>query len=1616
MAVSQKKGTKKEEAIPSKSKQYILLGVVVALFAFAGFMFFSGGGSSDSSAPIVVPQSSRPPMGVGPEGGMAGPGMGPPMGMPGTVAPAPAPAAPVAGLEKPKTDPTGMRLTAAIGDYFKQYEATVKNGQWKQLSAWAYSHGLYVETLYCDAMDTGISTFMPKLHESILTVTDPTSGQTTLMSQQEYERTQTQKPTPKMSSYSQVVSRIKDLPSGGGSSNLSRLASLLVQADCAQGRELYRESIKDKKFYPILIRAISQAYLGQELENQAWEASWRNSTPMNLWLIEQMIDLDPAVFEEAPEKSKDNQQGQANGPMGPGGPPGMPPGMGPMGPMGGPVVQEVLPGLSHRKLMLSVLSRRGGMVSSHLIGRLIAKDKNNTLLKGIMQGQVDGRLLRRFTGIYAEPMAESLTAAFKTIDVSSPGWMTAVEMLAGMNNDQISYLIFSSASERGILSSKAVLMLAASANDYTLGELTKFVEGSKVQDVPVESVVGLWTYIPPQAKQSLWKLMSGFIPNVQMMDSQSNPMAGPSIPEAARMPGGVKMPEGMMPPPPPGMANTMLPGGPMQPGMMPPGGPMAPGMMPPGYMMSMPGGMPGQEAMRTRGWPLERDFYGMVNSQSAIKFLMALGRLKVDASKVYDPNMGPGGPMMMPPPNMGMMGMASSMDETAKARVRQTAIRFMVVLDDPALAEYFRNLINDKQAGDYARLGLCILDDRASIKPLLNRFWKQPLEINTVLVANGTSSNPETDKIIARPGKISVPLDAMGLPRAGCSARDAMIYFDNREAGQAFLSALGELITHKDAFDHPQAVADAACALINGLGRWSVPGTASTLADLIESTSDFGLRGDDRSGNVSPDQNQLPMQVRLEALSVLGAIGDAESMNVILRIATYSRKGEILGLAAQIALAKRGTADAGDLFLDMLDPSKADKNAVNDGNITAQIAKIDPSFKTIEDIALLGLSKIELNEVQIPRAIKLMQTLGERKDQNNGVDLQEQMVLSLLRAGQGSILNAIAEMISTAPKGQGQEDKEPFYWNRNGSSQDQMFMKMITALSQGIAAKDSAGATAVISAVIRREEKLLLPSQEMESWDPKQYLVQFGNSNFSFGGSMMPMGMPMPNMMQAAAPTDASAAKTSPKYEPNFNFPSMESSQGLMEQSAAMAGIKLMGKLNEAQQSLESLKKLSYYRYMAGFMLWQIGSDAEGDTLVELLAESSGSIKESYLKFLAIDQLARTGNSGLGTIFARALSRVTDRAIQAKLGDGAVYLSMKTWKDQMMGGTSVLRDTQQVDAQIEAWRPKVEAKGYDRMLADRMVITLATLQENDESLKWMADIVRQQCSRSDPVSETAVGESVRILSSLNSAGKTPTLEYYLTLLNQTVDPDKARQAAEKAQAMPMMPPPGMGPGGNGMMPPNGPGMGGTKRTRTPRQPVVRSAPVKRAKPVPVYRSVGPAIVKAIGQMNEEDVLPSLLSLARSRADLIGSIAVEVCPRDNRQGQKLFKQLINDSGKSSDSNAQVQLGLAYLLEKNDPLAYELLVQSVIKSDSAVSTVSLQYLMAMYKEGKLPESLDINKSMRTIIQGLISEKRSGREVSQSITEVMKFAEGLDDKEIGRLLERLRLVQEGGAPRVR
>ena len=71
MALNQKKSGKKETTMPSRNKQYILLGVVVGLFAFAGVMFFSySGGSGGGGGPSQPATMMEPQFGVGPGGPM----------------------------------------------------------------------------------------------------------------------------------------------------------------------------------------------------------------------------------------------------------------------------------------------------------------------------------------------------------------------------------------------------------------------------------------------------------------------------------------------------------------------------------------------------------------------------------------------------------------------------------------------------------------------------------------------------------------------------------------------------------------------------------------------------------------------------------------------------------------------------------------------------------------------------------------------------------------------------------------------------------------------------------------------------------------------------------------------------------------------------------------------------------------------------------------------------------------------------------------------------------------------------------------------------------------------------------------------------------------------------------------------------------------------------------------------------------------------------------------------------------------------------------------------------------------------------------------------------------
>jgi hypothetical protein len=1509
--------------------------------------------------------------------------------------------------------PAAQEQLAQAREYRVRYDQAVKNGDWAELAQWAYAHGLYVEAFYCAAAVDQSPLLLPKLHNTRFLVFDPSTKGWTMTNQMAFEKAMPARSSSFVRTYKKVVSELEQMEASESISSQTRLANLLVQADCPRGRELYRESIKEKDFYHILIREMKRAYLDDVTPERAWQASWLKPVAMNLWLIDEMIKLDPAIFTEA-EKIDKAAKGKST-PKPPGMMPDMMgPGMGMMGPMGPGMELKPLPGLAHRLLLLQILARRGGLVSACLIGELFEADQDNTLFIGFGQGQVDPRLLTRFTEIYAEPLVRPIAKGFETFDGEKQQWQGVANVLARMNNDRMAALVFATAGNKRILSRDVVFSLAVGGSRYSLENLMKFIQASKVQDVDVESLFAAWTRLAPGSETSLWDTVSQFLPSgsASKQTRESRGQMGPEMFGPDAMPPGQLMPDGMAP----GM-----------PGGMPPGMPgMGPGGMPP--MPQFAGSGKASERRRkdqkTHGWPLVRRFTSGVDIVSARAFLQTLGQLELNAESVKQRDSRSGesqayGPGMYGP---GMGGVeARPIDETAKAQVKRSAIQCLITLDDPKLADYFQNLIGDPLVGDYARLGLCVLDHQASCSALLTHFWKHPLELNdSVNEAKYSRSDSKEPAVTAIAGHIGVPLDPMGLPLCGVSARDALIYFDYRKAGEAFLASLGSFITHKDSYDNPQQVAEAACTLIDALGRWTPTNTAATLADLIESTSDFGLRGDIRKPGANQPQNILATNVRMKALTVLGEIGNQESMNVILRIATYSRPDELMGLAAKVALAKRGINGAADIFLDMLDPTKQDdSNSRRGSNIQTQLAEIDPALTGPDDIALLGLSRVRLNGRQIERTLGLVTTLGGQKSGRDSGGLQERLVLSLLEAGQGEVLTKLASMVGEIPVNDNDKKSQrndPYYWNQTTEeNQDELFLAMVQALHKQKELDDEDAVAAFVTAILRREEAVLIPDFEtLDRWDPQEGIVRFEDSRSSSGlgrgGNFMPL---MPDMSSPSMGTSKyKNGRNADRFQVNIKFQEVRKDKGWMPQQAAFEGLAIIARLANAERYLQNIKELEYFRYFADVLLWEQGHSEGGEELVRMLTAENNSKKEMYLQCLAMEQLQQSQGLDFTPLLAEVLTQSSNLLTRSMVGDSAMYVAIQAWREQMSGQNFQLNNPQEVGKVVEAWRPVVESKKYDLDLADRLVVSLAPLQADERTVKWLTDIVRVQCGRSEPVAESAVGSAVEMLRTLNSGGNDQLLDFYTTVLSLTYDPEKAREAKEKAKDrmtsaadFSMGPNPGM----PGML---GPGPSDTKRTSRSRSSHNRQA--GRSQPIAAYQSIGPLVIQAIGAMNLPEAERALLKIARSREDLLAVIAMHLYIKDPQQGRTLFRQLFTESGKQSELAEQAKLSLAFLMQQPDLANLDILSYAIVKADSRVGDEGIKVLGDLYKDNKLPPEFDVNKALCQIIQGLTSELRTRSEVKSVLDAAIKFAEPLQDTEITKLIERAQKTMEVSSKR--
>jgi hypothetical protein len=1570
------------------SKQLLLVGVLLVLLvvALAVYVFNGEGGGNKAPAPRYQPKepSAVRPQVSSPRGNLpSSPQNTTPPGMviqsirPHKFTP----------VKVPDISKSARELYATVEEYLKKYDQAAQAGNWTQLAAWAQDKGLSVEVARLKRMDTLVPV-MPTIFRNTrwLIYTQETGWQ--LVDQEKYEtqiwRAQmAQKPVQRDYSFRQIADEIDQMQPGGGMSNQTHFAGLLVQVDSPKGRELFLKTMKEKgpEFYGVLVREIKKAYLEDAGTDKTWPVGWINSWPMNLWLIEQMIAMAPPKHIPADmDKTKPNLSAT---PGKPGGAtrqpvPGNPPMMDPGGPGGAAIVDSAV--FEHRLMLLQILSRRGGEVSAYLMGKLLESDKEQLLLSGLVAGKVDPNLFARFTDLYAEPLIDSLAQGLDRYKNAQQEWTVLAGLLARLLNDRAGKVIFASAQNALLLSGDVALFLAASGSKSTLTHLSDFIKRSRIQNLDVANIFSIWTVSSGIDNKSFWDIVGNMIPSSR----QDKKKLG--TPAEGTGSGGP--PIGMIPGTPPQTSG--------QPYGVPSGRPVD---------QARPAGQKG------RGWPANRKFLPAVDHVAAMEFLKLLGQMGPSQAEGKSKTPGPGpGPMMPPGPGQNLVS-----DLT---KIKIDALRCLVSLYDPKLREYFRKLIDDPEVGGLSRLALCVQEDKASQPLLLKHFWKKPLELNYSL--SGTPN--QSEETLVTTGKISVPFDSLGLALSGISAREGLIYFDDSSAGKAFLAALGEFISRKDPVDQPERTADAGCRIIEALGRWSVPGSAATLADLIESTGDFGLRGADRTpGTQQP--NPMAMKVRKKALEVLGKIGDSESLEAILRIATYSPEGDELGIAAQIALAKRGYNQAADLFLKMIDPEKIAKSQAT-GIQGTLVSSIDPALKTPQDIALLGLSKAKLSDTQVTRVLNILKKLGESRtdaSQTLPTTLQTDLTISLLTRAQGKVLRGLAEQIGESPRsgdaGTSNSQPEVYYWNRNPGETDKFFLKMVQTLGLKDSFEDEEAVSVFITAILRREEATLVPATfDPETWNPKQELLTFEEKTASRQGSFGPgriAGIPnmkIPaGMIPPGTPGPQQAGKEESRIELTVALPQMKNEGRQSPQDAALEGMTLVSRLKEGKRFLKGMKELSFYRYLANYLLWQLGDPEGGEDLVKLLMENTEPGKDKYLKFLAIGQLERCSNLDFVGLLAQAVRKTTDPILRARIGGAAMRIAAEVWQDQLRGKTTLLNDSTKVNRVANAWKSVIDSKSFDMLLANPMVVTLATLQLHEPSVKWIQDLIRLECNRETPITEQAVGVAVEILQSLNPKGNDALLELYATILNQTFDPEKQKQtlalAAEKeAKAL-------KGKKTEAVTLQEAPKKG-QRRTAPPTTPrAARSGTPgnKEGGSVFAYQSIAPMIVGAICEIKTAQVLPALTQLSRSRPDVLGLIALEIYKRDKKQGQILIKRLVGESGKDKDLKDQATLVVTNLMMHPDPFSFEILVRAVSKGDTTVGETALTMLTEINKAGKIPAGVNLGQITKGMLQNLASEMLNGRDVSGVMKKAMDFAKTVPDKDLPRILDRLSAALE-------
>ena len=288
--------------------------------------------------------------------------------------------------------------------------------------------------------------------------------------------------------------------------------------------------------------------------------------------------------------------------------------------------------------------------------------------------------------------------------------------------------------------------------------------------------------------------------------------------------------------------------------------------------------------------------------------------------------------------------------------------------------------------------------------------------------------------------------------------------------GDAFAVSLDAFIDHSGRWTNPEKVASTVGTLIEAISERSPSKGEAILTKLLKTAGDFGLHSEATTGSAS--QNSLAEKVRLQAIAALGKIGSSESIRLILQFADDNRSNPNIEVAARFALARRGVNEAAGLFLDQLDPAVKNKIGNSARSIPDAISRIDPSIKNEDDIALLGLSRVKLDDFEVERVIGLIQTLGKKDYSGSStIPLQRRLFLSLLESGQGAVLSQLTPLIAKIPAGDVGQDI--YYWNQcTSNEQEELFSEMLLSLAKQSTFDEENATVSFLFAILHRQENI----------------------------------------------------------------------------------------------------------------------------------------------------------------------------------------------------------------------------------------------------------------------------------------------------------------------------------------------------------------------------------------------------------------------------------------------------------------------------------------------------------------------------------------------------------------